>query len=163
MSVVKPVKKIYTGQSPSGVSNIFVSRLFYVCSRSPFTRLRFGKVSSPWSWTFPDLSLSFKRREIKPLASRYWVLAAIDAASLGLVVFGVASLHPLELLERRTVMRDVVASHVPLVLHHLAALLAAHLATLAVHVHDVLKHKLIIKAKGPRQRVIILQITIGLE
>jgi len=60
-------------------------------------------------------------------------------------------------------MRDVVASHVPLVLHHLAALLAAHLATLAVHVHDVLKHKLIIKAKGPRQRVIVLQITIGLE
>lgn len=38
-------------------------------------------------------------------------------------------------------MSDVVTSHVPLVLHHLPALLALHLATLAVHVHDVLKGK----------------------
>lgn len=39
-------------------------------------------------------------------------------------------------------MSDVVTSHVPLVLHHLAALIALHLTTLCMHVRDVLQEKI---------------------
>lgn len=42
--------------------------------------------------------------------------------------------------ERGSVMSDLVTAKIPLVLHGLAALLAAHLSSGAVHVQDVLEN-----------------------
>ena len=49
----------------------------------------------------------------------------------------------LDFPERRTVMRDVVTSHVPFVFHHFTTLITAHLSTFAMHIQYVLKRKMV--------------------
>lgn len=77
--------------------------------------------------------------------NRIFILASWSFQTLKFIVWILVLsfflLNLLELLKGGAVMGDVVASHVPFVLHHLAAKLALHLTAFAVHVQDVLQRQ----------------------